>query len=99
MRSFGFHPCSATWMRPARRWRASFAGSNTTEHHFALHCDAFEQIASRALEELEILVRCAISGATHAFTEDLPLSPGLSSASARPASPSPHGAGERLWRE
>ena len=84
---------------PAGILRRGNAGPNTAEHHFALPCDAFAQAASRALEELEILVRCAIGDVTHAFTQDCRYRLAYCQQARGPLAVTSLGADERLWRE
>ncbi len=71
---FGFHPLlcylDESGEALAGLLRPGNAGSNTAADHFDCLCLALEQIPADALEELEILVRADVGGATHAFTRD-----------------------------
>ena len=70
---YGFHPLGC-WLDEtgealAAILRPGNAGSNTAEDHFTVLGLALAQLPARDLER-EILVRCDIGGATHAFTAD-----------------------------
>jgi hypothetical protein len=70
---YGFHPL-ACWLDEtgealAAILRPGNAGSNTAEDHFEVLCLALAQLPAEDLDR-EILVRCDIGGATHAFTSD-----------------------------
>jgi hypothetical protein len=72
-RGFGFHPLlcylDETGEPLAGLLRPGNAGSNSAEDHFDVLCLALGQLPERDLRR-EILVRCDIGGATHAFTHD-----------------------------
>ena len=70
---YGFHPLGC-WLDEtgealAAILRPGNAGSNTAEDHFAVLGLALAQLPAEDLHR-EILVRCDIGGATHAFTAD-----------------------------
>ena len=72
-RGYGFHPLCCyldeTGEALAAILRPGNAGSNTAADHFAVLCQALEQLPAEDLDR-EILVRADIGGATHAFTAD-----------------------------
>jgi hypothetical protein len=70
---YGFHPLGC-WLDEtgealAAILRPGNAGSNTAEDHFTVLGLALAQLPAEDLDR-EILVRCDIGGATHAFTAD-----------------------------
>ena len=70
---YGFHPLGC-WLDEtgealAAILRPGNAGSNTAEDHFTVLGLALAQLPAGDLDR-EILVRCDIGGATHAFTAD-----------------------------
>ena len=70
---YGFHPLGC-WLDEtgealAAILRPGNAGSNTAEDHFQVLGLALAQLPAEDLQR-EILVRCDIGGATHAFTSD-----------------------------
>jgi hypothetical protein len=70
-RSFGFHPLlchlDETGEPLAGLLRPGNAGSNTADDHFPVLCLALSQLPAADLDR-ELLVRCDVGGATHAFT-------------------------------
>jgi hypothetical protein len=70
---YGFHPLGC-WLDEtgealAAILRPGNAGSNTAEDHFTVLGRALAQLPAEDLDR-ELLVRCDIGGATHAFTAD-----------------------------
>lgn len=72
-RTFGYHPLlcylDETGEPLAGLLRPGNAGSNTAADHFEVLCLALAQLPEQELQR-EILVRCDVGGATHAFTSD-----------------------------